>query len=248
MFEQITDGLWHDTHDHVSRGIQFRTRATLVRLADDGLWMHSPIPLDDARAAQIEDLGEVRHIVAPNGFHDLFSAAAKERYPAATLWGSPALRRSKAKLPIDAWLGESEAPWGDELRLQLIGGVPKASEFVFLHVPTATLILTDLLFQIRYPVNTLTKIVLWASGTNGGKLAQSRLWRSITKDRVAAGRSVAKMLEWDFERVVLAHGDLVEGSDARDRTRGALWWMLEAAHPDRVPGRGSPASNSSSLA
>ena len=158
------------------------------------------------------------------------------------------MRRSKAKLPIDAWLGESEAPWGDELRLQLIEGVPKASEFVFLHVPTATLILTDLLFQIRYSVNMLTKIVLWAGGTHGGKLAQSRLWRSMTKDRVAAGCSVARMLEWDFERVVLAHGDFVEGSDARDRTRGALGWMLEAAHPDRVRHRGSPASDSSSLA
>ena len=56
-----------------------------------------------------------------------------------------------------------------------------------------------------------------------------RLWRSGAKDRAAAGRSVQKMLEWDFERVVLGHGDFVEGSDARERTREALWWMLKAA-------------------
>ena len=229
MFQEITDGLWHDTYDHAPGGVQFRTRSTLVRLADGGLWMHSPIPLDDARATQIDALGEVRHIVAPNGWHDSFCGAAKARYPNANLWASPALRRSKNQPPVDAWLGEGEPPWAHVLRPLFIEGVPKAGEFVFLHVPTGTLIVTDLLFQIRYPVNTLTKMVLWMAGTNGGKLAQSRLWRSVTKDRTAAGRSVQKMLEWDFERVVLAHGDLVEGNDARERTREALWWMLKAS-------------------
>ena len=91
------------------------------------------------------------------------------------------------------------------------------------------MILTDLLFQIRYPVNALTKAILWMAGVNKGKLAQSRLWRSITKDRAAAGRSVERMLAWDFDRVVLAHGDFVEGAGARERTREALWWMLDGA-------------------
>ena len=230
MFQRIAEGLWHDTHDHtMSGGIQFRTRATLARLGDGSLWMHSPIPIDDERAKQIEALGEVRHIVAPNGWHDSYAAAAKERYPDATLWASPALRSTKVPLPADAWLGETEPPWAGELQPLLVEGAPKADELVFLHTASRTLILTDLLFQIRYPVNLLTKMVLWMSGTNGGKLAQSRLWRSVTKDRAAAGRSVEKMLEWDFDRVVLAHGDFVEGPDARQRTREALWWMRKAA-------------------
>ncbi len=191
--------------------------------------MHSPIPIDDSRASEIAALGEVRHIVAPNGWHDSFAAAAKQRYPRATLWASPALRNAKIPLPVDAWLDESEPPWSGELRPLKIEGAPKAEEVVFLHAPSRTLILTDLLFQIRYPVNLLTKLVLYLSGTNGGKLAQSRLWRSVTKDRSAAGRSVERMLEWDFDRVVLAHGDFVEGPDARQRTREALWWMRKAA-------------------
>ncbi len=229
MLEEITEGLWHATHDHAPGGVQFRTRSTLARLADGGLWMHSPIPIDDTLAQQIDSLGEVRHIVAPNGWHDGFSGAAKERYPDATLWASPALRNPRTKLAVDAWLGETEPPWSEELRPLLIEGVPKAEEVVFLHAASGTLIVTDLLFQIRYPVNTLTKMVLWMAGTNGGKLAQSRLWRTVTKDRAAAGRSVQKMLEWDFDRVVLAHGDFVVGDDARERTREALWWMLKAA-------------------
>ena len=230
MLEPITDGLWHDTHDlTMTGGIQFRTRTVLARLSDGGLWMHSPIPLDDARSSEIDALGEVRHIVAPNGFHDRYSADAKARYPEATLWGSPALRHSKESVPVDAWLGETEPPWTNELRPLRIDGAPKAEEFVFLHTPSRTLIVTDLLFQIRYPVNAVTKIVLWMAGAHGGRLAQSRIWRSLTKDRTAAGRSIEAMLEWEFERVVLAHGDFVEGEDAQGRTRSALWWMLDAA-------------------
>lgn len=230
MFQEITDGLWHDTHEHsMPGGLQFRTRATLARLEDGGLWMHSPIPIDDAVAEQIDALGELRHIVAPNGWHDSYAGTAKERYPEATLWGSPALRQSKSPPPVDAWLGDAEPPWAGELCPMLIEGAPKVDEFVFLHARTGTLVVTDLLFQIRYPVNTLTKMVLWMSGTSGGKLAQSRMWRSSTKDRAAAGRSIQTMLDWSFERVVLAHGDFVEGSDARERTREALWWMLKAA-------------------
>ena len=229
MFQEITDGLFCDTHDLNMQGVQFRTRSTLVRLDDGSLWMHSPIPIDDARASQIDALGELRHIVAPNGWHDGFSAAAKERYPSATLWASPALRHSKKKISVDAWLGETEPGWAEELRPLLIEGAPKADELVFFHSASSTLIVTDLLFQIRYPVNTLTKLVLWMAGAGGGKLAQSRLWRSVTKDRAAARRSIEQMLEWEFERVVLAHGALVEGGDARERTREALWWMLKAA-------------------
>ncbi len=69
-----------------------------------------------------------------------------------------------------------------------------------------------------------TKKYKWKE--NGMK---KEVWRSVTKDRAAAGRSVERMLEWDFDRVVLAHGDFIEGDDARERARDALWWMLEAA-------------------
>ena len=230
MLQKITDGVWHATYDHtITGGAQFRTRATLIRLEDGTLWMHSPIPFDDELAAEVKAIGEVRHIVAPNGFHDRYAAEAKKRFPSATLWASPVLRRSTEKPPVDAWLGETEPSWSTEIQSMCIEGVPKVDEFVFLHLTTGTLILTDLLFQIRYPVNALTKAILWMAGVNKGKLAQSRLWRSITKDRAAAGRSVERMLSWDFDRVVLAHGDFVEGAGARERTREALWWMLDGA-------------------
>lgn len=228
MFQEIEDGLWHDTHDlSMSGGIQFRTRSTLVRLGDNTLWMHSPIPIDDERAETIAALGEVSHIVAPNGFHDSFACAAKQRYPHAQLWASPALKDAKSRLLSDAYLGDGHPSWAGELETLLIEGSPQFSEFVFFHHASKTVITTDLLFQICYPVNLRTKAVLWMAGASGGRLAQSRLWRPATRDRAAAGRSVRQMLRWDFERLVLAHGDFVEGADTKQRVREALFWMLD---------------------
>ena len=55
------------------RKYDFGTRMTVVRLSDGGLFLHSPIRLDGGLRAQLDALGEVRAIVAPNRFHHLFA-------------------------------------------------------------------------------------------------------------------------------------------------------------------------------
>lgn len=57
-----------------------------------------------------------------------------------------------------------------------------------------------------------------------GQLAQSRVWWFATRDRAAAASSVRRMLAADFDRVVMAHGEVLE-SDARARMTTALAWM-----------------------
>ncbi len=49
--------------------LPFTTRMTIVRLADGGLWVHSPIELGADLAAAVDALGPVRHLVAPNRIH-----------------------------------------------------------------------------------------------------------------------------------------------------------------------------------
>ena len=62
------------------------------------------------------------------------------------------------------------------------------------------------------------------------KTAQSRLWRLLVKDRAAAAQSVSTVLGWDFERVVVAHGDVIHDG-ARQRASDALSWMAGGATP-----------------
>ena len=52
----------------------------------------------------------------------------------------------------------------------------------------------------------------------------SRLYKSCVKDTGAMRRSVDEILEWDFDRIVVGHGDLVE-ADGRETIRRAYGWL-----------------------
>ena len=116
------------------------------------------------------------------------------------------------------------AEWSASFQLQQIQGMPKVNEFVFLHKPSGTLILTDLIFNIKNARGILTQIMLWCAGARG-KLAQSRLLKYFfTKDRDAAGRSIEPILDWYFERIIMAHGEII--NDDGTKLRNTLSWML----------------------
>jgi hypothetical protein len=77
---------------------------TVIRLPTQALALISPISIDDAIAAQLETLGTVQHIIAPNLFHSLFAASAKTRYPTATFWAVSGLEAKRPDLLIDQWI------------------------------------------------------------------------------------------------------------------------------------------------
>src|SRR5207253_182649 len=49
--------------------IHYPTRMAVIRLSGGGLFLWSPIPLTDGLRAEVDALGEVSHIVAPNSLH-----------------------------------------------------------------------------------------------------------------------------------------------------------------------------------
>ncbi|MCG8421714.1 MAG: DUF4336 domain-containing protein [Proteobacteria bacterium] len=211
MLELIADDLWGAEYDlFMFKLLHFRGRMTVIRLADGSLLLHSPIPIDEALAAELARLGEVRHIVAPNCLHHLHLPGAIERYPSARVWGAPGLAKKRKDIEFDGYLSAEPAPeWPDELQPLAIEGVPWAGEFVFLHVPSATLLCTDLIFNIDQVQGWLTRLLLRLVGAYR-RVAQSKMWRIKTTDRTAAARSIEQLLAWQFDRVVMAHGSILE--------------------------------------
>jgi len=59
-----------------------------------------------------------------------------------------------------------------------------------------------------------------------GNRAPGKGWLEYwaVRDRAAARRQVDRMLAWDIERIVLAHGDLVE-RNGREVLREAYAWL-----------------------
>lgn len=63
MLRELTPGVWEALDDlFLPGGLHFPVRMTVVRVAGGGLWVHSPIGIDDATAAQLADLGRVEHM------------------------------------------------------------------------------------------------------------------------------------------------------------------------------------------
>ena len=192
-------------------GIMLPSSATVLRLSDGSLLVYSPIAFDDAAAAAIDAAGEVAHIVAPSRLHHLFAAAAKARWPRADLHAAPGVTDKQPALSVDHVLGgAAAAPWGEAVALELVGGVPKLNEVVLFHRPSSTLVCADLFFNITRPANLRTRLALKLTGVGGGRLAQSREWSWMRKDRDAARASAARILEWPIARLVPCHGEAIE--------------------------------------
>jgi hypothetical protein len=214
----IAEGVWEAEHDlYVSGFMHFRGRMVVLRLDDGSLMLHSPIPLPD----DLAELGPVSHIVAPNTLHHLHFREAAERFPDATTWAAPGLAKKRKDLSFAHELG-GDGPWPEEVDCVVLEGMPAVNEALFFHRASRTLVLTDLVFNIHEVNNWITRVVLKMVGA-WQRCASSRLLRSTVKDRVAFSRSLQRALQWDFARVVVAHGRNIE-DDARDTLQQALAW------------------------
>ncbi|MEC9397353.1 MAG: DUF4336 domain-containing protein [Myxococcota bacterium] len=236
MLEPLCDNIWHDCSHNLRMpgGMYFPCRMTVIKLSDGGILLHSPIPISDETAAQIDALGEVTHIVAPNNYHHLFLPAATARYPEATVWGAPGLPAKRPEVSFDHILGQSTPSFADELEPLFVAGVPELDEHVFFHHPTKSLIVTDLIFHIQEPHNFITRVILTMVGVHK-KCTQSKVWRFFCKDREAAGLSARAITELPAERLIMAHGQVVEGAQTRDKITAALKWMTSGAPVKALP-------------
>lgn len=191
-------------------GVMFPASSTVLRLADRSLLVYAPVAFDDAAAAAIDAAGEVAHIVAPNLYHHLSLAAAAARWPRATVHVAPGLAEKQPGLPGGRAIAGVDRVWGDAIEVELIGGAPKINEAVLLHRPSGTLVCADLVFHLGPPANLRSRLAFAMMGVGGGRLAQSRMWSMLRKDRAAARASVDRMVSWPIARLVTCHGAPVE--------------------------------------
>ncbi len=199
-------------------GFSMDTRMTILRLGDGSLLLHSPVALSDAQATAIDRLGTVRHLVSPNLLHHRYLEQATRRWPDARVWAAPGLAEKAPDLRIDEVLA-SGSPWPGIDVLE-ISGWPRLQEFVFSHRPSGTLLVTDLLFNEPTAHNLPTRLFLRAGGAYG-RFAVSRFMKSMVAAKAAFADSLRPLLELPVERIVMAHGEVLE-TDARTRLRTLL--------------------------
>jgi hypothetical protein len=204
-------------------GLEIGTRMSVVRLRESQLLLHSPVRLDAALRAELDALGEVRFVVAPNRFHHLFAGEAASAYPKAELYGAPGLERKRSDLDLQVLGPDAPPGWAGQLEQCLVEGFPLVNEVVFFHPPSRTLLACDLAFGVGPEQPLSTRLFLRLGGVRG--FGPTYLERLLARDRVAARRSLERILDWDFSRVVVAHGPVLE-SGGREALRRSYAWLL----------------------
>jgi len=191
-------------------GLHLGTRTTIVRLASGGLWLHSPGPLQLELVTELSALGPVQALVAPNAMHHLFLTQNVRFFPRATVYVSPALP-AKLKEVFSYELLSDEPPslWRNEISQHRVRGMPKLQEVVFFHHASRTLVLTDLAFHIRHSDSWFTRLFMRLNGAYG-HFGPSRIFRTLVKDRPALRFSLDRLRAWDFDRIIVAHGEILE--------------------------------------
>jgi Domain of unknown function (DUF4336) len=221
----ITDDLWVAERPLlVLRLLDIGTRMTVIRLPDRGLFLHSPVEADAATRRAVEALGVVRAIAAPNYVHHLFAGGWKQAYPQARLLGAPGLARKRRDLAFDGELGDEPDPsYAGTLDQVLVRGARLLSEVAFFHRASRTLLLTDLAFHptaaSRPGLRRWTRLTRVRDG-----FGPNALVRLFVRDRRAARASLDRILDWDFDRVTVTHGELLE-SGGREALRKAYAWL-----------------------
>jgi len=213
------------TYDQTLRGsFHLPARMTVLPLGEGKIALVSPIPIDDALAKKLRELGQVQYLIAPNMLHDLYLSAAIERYPEALVLTPPALAKKRPALPVHGTL-DAELPGELSQAVEVIRfrGAPGVDEYVFYHRATRTLVVTDLAFNIERPRGLLANVVLFLMGCHR-RFGQSRSFRYFVKDRSAAAEAAARMLSLPFQTLVMAHGEIVR-DDAQAKLAGVLRWL-----------------------
>jgi hypothetical protein len=221
--QPVASDLWVLGHPfRMLGGIPLGTRSTIVRLSDGRLWLHSPGPLSPELRGWLEENGPLGVIVAPNLFHHLYLAETIEAFPGAEVFGPPGLEQ---KTGIAAAVPEPST-WESDLTWLQVEGCPKMNELVFLHPRSRTLVLTDLAFHFREARGFGMRLFLRLTGVLG-RFRSSRLARSyFFEDHARVRQAVEQILRWDFDRIIVAHGEVVE-RDGRETMRQGFDWLLD---------------------
>jgi hypothetical protein len=209
-------------------GFPYPTRMVVIRLRSGSLFVWSPIAPTPELKVEVEAVGTVAHLVSPNKIHHLFLKAWKDAYPQARIHALDELKKRKLALPIEALLDDAPNPeWAADIDQVVVRGSFALSEVVFFHRKSRTAIFADLIQNFSPD---------WFKGWKGfvarlGGIVSPHPgtpvdWRTSFWNRKRARAALDRILAWQPEQVVIAHGIPVR-NDGVDFIRHALGWLLK---------------------
>jgi len=202
-------------------GLEMGARMTVLDL-DGDLLVHSPVAVSPT---VVEGLGTPRWVLAPNLMHHLHVGPWVEAGLEA--WAAPGLAD---KRPDVRFAGEltGKHPFGPDVLVHTLRCFAMTNEVVVLHRPSRTLLCADLVFNISPRAPWLTRVAMRCMGGYPG--CRVTLLERVGMRRDLAREDLAVIAGWDFDRVIMAHGEVIE-SGGKAAVLGAFRWLSMPALP-----------------
>lgn len=206
-------------------GFPYPTRMAAAKLADNTVWVWSPVALSKELASAVNAIGPVRHIVSPNKIHHLFLGEWVERWPDAHLYAPPGLAQKRPDLHFEAELTDKPDPaWAPDIDQAIFRGSLAMEEVAFFHRASRTAIIGDLVQ--RFPESKISGwrgMLMRLDGLVGEHGSTPREWRASFLRRAAARRARDKVLRWKAERLLIAHGQCSQSKATAILTEALSW-------------------------
>lgn len=229
--EYIAEQLWLKEYPVHYASCDFNSRMTVIKLRDGSIMLHSPCDIDQQLKDEIEALGRVAFIVAPGSYHYQHITSAQEAFPDAETFICPGIEHKCPEIDFDWILADRPDPrWENDFAQVLVRGTKYMWEVAFFHKASKTLVLVDLLENFTDQTSgTNWQLKFWWKAVfhmwNHPKPAPE--YQLGWKDKTAAKKSLQRILEWDFVRIIMAHGDLID-SQSKETITNAWSTPLES--------------------
>lgn len=199
---QLAPGLHVVERPQSFMGLELGARMSVLQL-EGGLLVHSPVGVDPGLLAP---LGTLRWALSPNLFHHLYLGSWMEA--GAVAYAPPGLAEKRPDLKLDHLVEQPCEPFGPEVRLIPLKCFAMTEEIALLHRPSGSLILTDLLFNLSEELPLTTRAAFACLCAYPG--CKTSLLERVGMKRAVAREEIAGLLDLDFDRLIMAHGEVVE--------------------------------------
>ncbi|EPS95076.1 hypothetical protein FOMPIDRAFT_1133127 [Fomitopsis schrenkii] len=216
--------------------IPFGGRSTAIKLSNGDVWVMASTPLTAETKAKLNELGPVKWIVGADAVHHMFLGEFKKEYPEAKLVAVDEAVKKKSKEGL-----EFHGVWGTDPRDRQFGFENDVQhcffdgfanrDTAFFHPASKTLIVADLLFNLpateQYSKSSSSgTIPIFGSLTPYMGIHKRFTWY-LGVDKEAMKRDVKTVANWDFDRIIPCHGDVIE-KDGKKAWCEAYKWYIDA--------------------
>ncbi len=186
------------------------------------LLLYSPLPIDNAIRKELDKLGDVSVVIAPNNEHVDFVASAAAAYPNATILGPTGCKARWPNLPFDSdtFADDGKTPhpalasFSEVVTAMFVPSAPFFNETVLIHKVSRTFIVCDLWWNWPSLKDTQPKGVELPYPTRAFAFAMNRIYlpfynRILVQDREAFALFMRELLDTKFKNIIPCHGNCV---------------------------------------